>query len=1174
MPGRGAQLLSALQALQPGHARVLLTLAANISLPASPTPQRAAPEPGDDDAVPLAIIYRNVTLAGAVRGATELDTRLRRNAFGLQAGWELLQSGGAQLPPPAAAAAATPAPAPTAGVGATTNAPVWKGRPVLVVADMAVVRAAPGPLASWPLGLLGLFHYYAGLNRSGGAGLQLVGLRSRQVYTLQDIGYVGYWNQRLQSITTPERDSATWLLSYLSGYSYVPDVMGGSSAWSWSGDYGMAYNGSGSPVPVLTPPARFEYDLWSPSPSGLLVAAGENGSVAASPPLPPSSFAVAPNASRLLALLQNGAVLSYNVTLAGPSIGEPVQLDTAGLPLAQPAPVETAAAAAALSSASNSVVVIQLQRLTLRGGTSPPVLLSAWADVAAASAGLAGTTELQGWRDSCLDRYTGAAPGGTSGVGGSGGLNGSVAAGAGAGASRQLLWEVKSCRLTLEAESLRVLRYFNAPETCPPAAAAAVASTPGAGQAAAGAGTTICAVLRAQMPASLERLLAQTLSVKGKADFDPVNTSSGSSEASGTGAIAFGFATLGSFTLANSTALAADADEASADDGFSMSFALAQDQASTQTPIHGRTMADQTKLGGTLLAGAFGAGVFGNAQTPPWGVLPPAPTVAGGQATAAQAHGSQPLLPPAMLLATASSNPSSNSLRSAVAEEIEAMMRKCQALAIDSPSSSQAKVRRLQLLGCGAYGAVYLGDWRGMPAAIKFLLLGPDATPTRRERLVREVALTMTLQHAHVVPTYNFEIGAVKVGSVQAGNRLTAVEQGLCAEATDDADVTALQLKLPLCLMAALDIVSGLEYLHGRSVIHGDLTDNNVLLKASQPALPTAAQTGSSQATRYRPCSDGLPKRPHSPPASAFVSAPGGAGATATPPPAPRAGPALPLPEAETAGMACANARPGPTARPPAAPIDGASDSAGVGRGDTPLNSGPAPELADSASGDGGGGLGSGGLAGSQPPGSQLTRGSLEPLAVRLGDGRDAGPELSPQKDEGKRKQPKGLVEEAARGAAAQMLRFVYKIADFGLSVQLQGGSETHLSNMAQGTPFFAAPEVVQQGHLSPAADIYSFGVLLWLLLHGTSLGQIRHLLPRTAHVPVAPLLIRHTCHSLPACARALLTSSLALEPERRPRAEALRRALQEALQDVAGPELSQLLLLAERREHALIDSS
>ncbi|KXZ49995.1 hypothetical protein GPECTOR_18g150 [Gonium pectorale] len=1291
----GAQLLSALQALQPGHARVLLTLAANISLPASPTPQRAEPAPGDDDAVPLAVVYRNVTLAGAVRGATELDTRLRRNAFGLRAGWELLQSGGAQLPPLAAAAAEAARAQPAAGLGSIASAPVWKGLPVLVVADLAIVRAAPGPLASWPVGLMGLFYQYAGFDRSGGAGLQLITLRSRQVFTLQGISYISYWGQQLLSTVPTERESAAWIRSYLSSYFYMPDALGGSTLWSWVSDFALACNASTSPVPVLTPPTRFDYDLWSPSPAGLLAASGVNGSVAASPPLPPSSFAVASNASRLLALLQEswsggprvilvtanitlqpdtwpkyGARLSYNVTLAGPAMGEAVQLDTAGLPLVQPAPAvegptPSPSTAADAAGAGSSAVIVQLQRLTLRGGTSPPLLLSAWADVAAASAGLTDALKLRSWDDGCLGRYAEAA---------------------GSSASRQLLWEVRNCRLVLGAASLRMLRYYNAPEMCP-ATADAVADTPGADDAdaaALSAAIAVCAALRSQTPGRLAQLLAQTLAVKGKADFHPANASGGPVEASGAGAIAFGLATLGSATLANSTALVAADDgepswaapsaaEAQACSAASLLEALGSEvlappkdssppppptagsevaapakgsstgagaivggavgggeQASGVRPLQGVTMADQVLLGGKLPAGALGGGGFGGAMTPPRGVLPP-PT-AGGQAAAGpprDEQGLQPVLPPAALMATGGSVPSSNgprsNLRSTVAEEIEAMMRKCQALASDSPASSQAKGRRLQLLGRGAYGAVYLGDWRGMPAAIKYLLLGAEASATRRERLVREVALTMTLQHAHVVPTYNFDIGAVKVDSMQAGPRLSAAEPGQYPEAADDAEVTALQLKLvmqycdggtlkaalqrghfssrsppvppapqssrllttdsagagatkaaaavaatavgirsgdggsvaapppaacevteisstgnssstccvsgagmagaaehnpersgskgswplrsplgreagaageekgaplaasasasftssnqklewddvsaaqdlPLCLLAALDIVTGLEYLHGRGVIHGDLTDNNVLLKATQPVLPTAVQPGSLSC-------DGL----------------------------------------------CVN----------------------------------------------------GGLPGSQPLGVLSTRGSLDPPAARVESGHGAGNGPQSHKREGCGPQ-QVLVGDAAHNAAAQMLRFVFKIADFGLAVQLQGGSETHLSNMAQGTPFFAAPEVVQYGRLSPAADIYSFGVLLWLLLHGVSLGQIRHLLPRTAHAPIAPLLLRHACRSLPACAHALLASSLALEPERRPRVEALRGALQEALRDVAGPELSQMLLSAERREHLL----
>lgn len=37
----------------------------------------------------------------------------------------------------------------------------------------------------------------------------------------------------------------------------------------------------------------------------------------------------------------------------------------------------------------------------------------------------------------------------------------------------------------------------------------------------------------------------------------------------------------------------------------------------------------------------------------------------------------------------------------------------------------------------------------------------------------------------------------------------------------------------------------------------------------------------------------------------------------------------------------------------------------------------------------------------------------------------------------------------------------------------------THLSNMANGTPFYSAPEVVQAGQVTRASDVYSFGVLM-----------------------------------------------------------------------------------------------
>lgn len=51
------------------------------------------------------------------------------------------------------------------------------------------------------------------------------------------------------------------------------------------------------------------------------------------------------------------------------------------------------------------------------------------------------------------------------------------------------------------------------------------------------------------------------------------------------------------------------------------------------------------------------------------------------------------------------------------------------------------------------------------------------------------------------------------------------------------------------------------------------------------------------------------------------------------------------------------------------------------------------------------------------------------------------------------------------------------KVADFGLSVRLDEGV-THVGDYHAGTPFYAAPEVVEKGTLSKKSDVYSFGVL------------------------------------------------------------------------------------------------
>lgn len=105
-------------------------------------------------------------------------------------------------------------------------------------------------------------------------------------------------------------------------------------------------------------------------------------------------------------------------------------------------------------------------------------------------------------------------------------------------------------------------------------------------------------------------------------------------------------------------------------------------------------------------------------------------------------------------------------------------------------------------------------------------------------------------------------------------------------------------------------------------------------------------------------------------------------------------------------------------------------------------------------------------------------------------------------------------------------------LADLG-AAQLVAGDSVDL----WGTPGFAAPEIVGQGHPGPAADVFALGVLIWLGLSGSmpparvSVGDADEVMPA----------------SVPARLSDLLEACLSWDPQSRPDAGEVARRLLEA---------------------------
>lgn len=148
-----------------------------------------------------------------------------------------------------------------------------------------------------------------------------------------------------------------------------------------------------------------------------------------------------------------------------------------------------------------------------------------------------------------------------------------------------------------------------------------------------------------------------------------------------------------------------------------------------------------------------------------------------------------------------------------------------------------ADLEELRELGCGTYGTVYHGKWRGSDVAIKRIKKGCFVgRSSEQERLAkdfwREAQILSNLHHPNVVAFY----GVVPDG--EGGTLATVTEfmaNGSLRNVLLKKDRSLDRRKK---LIIAMDAAFGMEYLHSKNIVHFDLKCDNLLVNLRDPQRP------------------------------------------------------------------------------------------------------------------------------------------------------------------------------------------------------------------------------------------------------------------------------------------------------------------------------------------------
>ncbi len=108
------------------------------------------------------------------------------------------------------------------------------------------------------------------------------------------------------------------------------------------------------------------------------------------------------------------------------------------------------------------------------------------------------------------------------------------------------------------------------------------------------------------------------------------------------------------------------------------------------------------------------------------------------------------------------------------------------------------------------------------------------------------------------------------------------------------------------------------------------------------------------------------------------------------------------------------------------------------------------------------------------------------------------------------------------------------KLTDFGLALDLHGGSADQMEQPFSGTPAYMAPEQIEGGQIDGRTDIYSLGIMAFELITGRQpfTGPIHQVLQ--AHCDQAVPEFRSSCVDLPADLEEVVRRATAKDPKAR----------------------------------------